>query len=98
MSSIPTEMSVEEGAELANFFENWGINEVDFVINNSLAYLEENGTPSPLLKKKIALEKKVTFQHSEKISYTLPQVFQHDHASIVGGISPYLKSITNASL
>ena len=98
VSSIPTEMSLEEGLDLTSFFENWGINKVDFLINTSLKYLEQDNNISPLIQKKIELEKKVTFQHSNKISYTLPQVFLHDHLSIIRGISPYLKSMTDANI
>ena len=93
ISSIPTEMSVEEGLDLKNFFINWGLLDTELIINNSLNNNEVTSSEAPLALKKLEIEKEILGRYFEKEIRLIPQIFSHDVKEILKKISPSIKGI-----
>ncbi len=93
VSSIPTEMSVEEGLDLKKFFIKKGIENTELIINNSLNNSEVKDSKAPLAMKKLEIEKEILERYFEKEVRLIPQVFSHDTKEILKKISPSIKGI-----
>jgi hypothetical protein len=93
ISSIPTEMSVEEGLDLTKFFKDWGLDNTELLINNSLNSKEVLESGSSLAHKKLEIEKQIISRYFSEDIRLIPQVFSHNTSEILRGINPIIKGI-----
>ena len=96
IASIPTEMSIEEGIDLKNFFQGWGIKSSKLIINNSLNSEKVTASSAPLAKKKLIIENEILKRYPIlNDSLVLPQIFSHDKDKVIGELAPFIKRVIN---
>jgi len=91
IAALPTEMAIQESMELHGSLKAMGIENIDIVINNSLAHMNELGQAQGLpvsLKAKIELEKNVIENSSQISQKVIPHSLESGNIQVICDLKP----------
>ena len=98
MLSIPTELAIEEGKELVNKITSHNLQEIKWILNNSIIHNEDIDQSSKaeslpdFLQKKLSAERQIINQNSNKFKYVLPMFLDKSPLELVNNIKEKLKT------
>ncbi len=101
ISSLPTNMAMNESLDLKNFFQEKGIKDISIVLNESLNHndlMQKTYTDLPFfLKKKIENETEVLRLFNEHVTNVLPYIFKDSSEQIIINLAENISFLNEAS-
>ena len=95
VNTIPTEMSLEEGKELEQFYKDWGIKNSQMLVNNSLSSGKMPFQSSELIEKKKKIETSLISHLDISEKNLLPQIFSQNSSNVTHILKDFLKEVIN---
>lgn len=97
--SLPTEMALQEGIELADSLKSYPLKNVSLIINNLIKINSKiNDAHSsdlpPFLEKIINMQEEVVSSSPVRIDTTIPYIISNDTSDIVNSLTPFMEELS----